>query len=119
MKNLMYCGMIVGYSILSSCSGNNENPAQDNREDRIARLERKIDQLMQEQDTEEKIFLRNIRLLKQYVSDHSKDYNIEDAIETAMNEKQPQARYNDFKSWSRRTLDGLSSFFIDSPRGGD
>ena len=63
-----------------------------------------------------KIFLRNIRLLRQYASDHKKNYNEED-VETVVNEKQSTARYDDFKSWSRRTLDGFASFFIDSPRG--
>lgn len=80
-------------------------------EERLARLEEKVNTLMQQQ-SEEQIIVKNLHLLQDYLSLHPPP---------PAPPYQPAVtnRYHDLKSWSKHTLDGVSSFFTNGLPGGD
>ena len=82
-------------------------------------MEKKIDLLLQQEETEEQLFLRNIKLLRNYVSAHPERYEVSEEQMVTLGESREytKANYNNFKAWSKRTLDGFASIFVDTPGG--
>ncbi len=97
--------------------GSDEQPSLDSE---VLRLEKKIDLLLQQHDSEERIFLRNIQLLRTYISDRPSYYHTLPQDSTFSLEEQSSSylpAYGNLKSWSKQTLDGFASLFIDSSGG--
>ena len=102
--------------MFSSCSHEEEQPSLDQQHN-IQRLEQKIDMLLQQEETEERVFLRNLKLLRTYVSTHSHLYDTkyaDDFEDSPAKRDIDTTHYADLKSWSKQTLDNFSSFFIDT-----
>ena len=109
--------LIVGLPLLG-CGSKEEQPSSDFD---ILRLEKKIDLLLQQEDSEEHIFLRNIKILREYISTHPEQYApLPQQEHSFFLEQRPpsySSTYGNFKSWSKHTLDGFASLFIDAPGG--
>jgi succinylglutamate desuccinylase len=100
---------VLALGLVLSCG-----PSQD---DKITALERKIERLT-EQQTEEHTFIDNLALLRTYAGfplneEHPSPPSCEQTLCDHV-----QDHYGDFTSWSKRTLDNLSSFFVHDRRGG-
>lgn len=113
--NTRITSLLLGLPLLGC--GSEEQPTADFE---VQRLEKKIDLLLQQQDSEERIFLRNIRLLQGYISDrpayyHSLPQDTSFSLDERASSHFPA--YGNFKSWSKHTLDGFASLFIDAPGG--
>ena len=106
--------VMTGLTLLSSCSDEEKHSLASLE---LSRLEKKLDLLLQREETEEDIFLRNIRELRRYVADHPDYYHTTEDFFSEGAEQQEGANYGNFKSWSKRTLDGFASFFINVPGG--
>ena len=121
MVQSFYRTAILGLWILSSC-GKTEDTSSDDQ--RLMKLELKIEQIEQQNKSDERVFLDNIHLLRDYVSSHRLSYDTHDeeqsknVVDAGYFSERTKESYSDFKSWSKRALDGFSGFFVGNTEGG-
>lgn len=108
-----YGAAALGAVMLLGCGRDSERAQLPAQEERLERLERQLRSLLEE-ETEERIFLRNLRLLREYTSSHPELYRGA-GEEQHQDHRTAQTTYLDFKSWSKRTLDSLAAFFVETP----
>ncbi len=134
-KNLIFSSLMTYYLkavipalvLTYSCSNHEQQeqhalqstqqaPQETRIETRLFTLEQHLNEVIQEQETEEKIFLRNIKLLRSYVHEHPELYHQPLEDEQQSTSQHLTHQYSNFLSWSKQTLDSLSAMFIGQPR---
>lgn len=112
MTSVMQKGLIGGIALLYGC-GNNYEEVQRSYDARLTTLEQQVllvTQRLDRQERQEAIFLRNLEKLhtssQSYSEQHSSQQTLEQEIKTTG---------SNFLSWSKKTLDNLSDFFLDNP----